>query len=316
MARLHHEHTGVRTPAREKLRISIFLTAAILAAEVSGGLFANSLALLSDAGHVFTDLVAFSLSWFALKQEEKPAGGRMTFGYHRVGVAVAFINAALVVLMAGAILFEAYRRLQSPEPVEGGIMLGVATVGLAANLFVAYWLRAEAATSINVRSARWHAWGDALASVGVIVGGVIILFTGRFWVDPAISVLVAAIIAVAAWRIFREATEIFLEAAPTHMDLVAMAQAIIGVQGVRNVHDLHAWTVSPRMHALSCHVLVDDVRLSEAEAIRHSVEDLLAARFDIEHSTIQVECVACPDHALEVYCTTPLEHEAHVSHRH
>lgn len=315
MSRLHHQHTGIRLPAVEKLRIAFLLTAAILALEIVGGLLANSLALLSDAGHVFTDLVALSLTWFAVRQEEKPAAGRMTFGYHRVGVAVAFVNAGFIVLMAGAIVFEAYRRLQSPQPVQGGLMLGVALVGLLVNVFVVYWLRAEASTSINIRSVLWHAWGDALASLGVIAGGTIILLTGNFWVDPAVSVLVAGVIGVAAWRIFREATEIFLEAAPTHVDLGAMAQALLAVEGVRNVHDLHAWTVSPRMHALSCHVLLDDVRLSEAEAIRHRLEDLLGAQFDIEHSTIQVECVACEDHSLAVYCTTPLEHETRVSRR-
>jgi len=311
MARPHHQHGGMRLRAGEKLRISFLLTSVILVGEVVGGLLANSLALLSDAGHVFTDLVALSLSWYAIKQEEKTAGGRMTFGYHRVGVAVAFINASLIVLMAGAIVYEAYRRLLSPEKVQGGLMLGVALVGLAANLFVAYWLRKEASSSINIRSVFWHAWGDALASVGVIIGGIIILATGRYAVDAVVSLMVAVIIAVAAWRIFREATEIFLEAAPTHMDLPDMAAGILGVEGVRNVHDLHAWTVSPRMHALSCHILVGDVLLSQAETIRHNVEDLLAERFDIEHSTIQVECEECADHPAEVYCTTPLERETH-----
>lgn len=302
----------MRLPAGHKLRISMILTTAILAGELAGGLMANSLALLSDAGHVFTDLVALSLSWFAIKQEEKPAGGRMTFGYHRVGVAVAFFNAALIVFMASAILFEAYRRFQSPQAVKGGLMMGVAIVGLAANLFVASWLRSDASGSINIRSVFWHAWGDALASVGVIVGGIIILFTSRYWVDPAVSVLVAGIIGIAAWRIIREAGGIFLEAAPTHLNLAAMAQAMLQVKGVYNVHDIHAWTVSPQMHALSCHVLIDDVPLSQAEDIRHRLEDLLASRFDIEHSTIQVECVACEDHDLGVYCATHMEHEPYV----
>lgn len=311
MARPHHEHRGIRLPVVRKLRIALVLTGAILVGEVGGGLLANSLALLSDAGHVFTDLVALSLVWFALRQEEKPAGGRMTFGYHRVGVAVAAINAGLILLMAAAILFEAYQRLQSPQVVQGWVMLGVAPVGLMANLFVAYWLRADAAGSITVRSAFWHAWGDALASMGVIGGGIVILVTGRYWVDPAVSMVVAGIIVVAAWRIIREAMDIFLEAAPTHVDLAAMARAMLRVEGVRNVHDLHAWTVSPRLHALSCHVLVDDVPLSQAEDIRHGLEDLLARHFDIEHSTIQMECVACADHPLSVYCVFPLEEETH-----
>ena len=178
----HHEHTP---PAGRKLLYGIGLSLTVLIVEVIGGLLANSLALLSDAGHVFTDIIALGLSWYGVRQSTRPSNSRMTFGYHRVGVIIAIVNGLSIFAIAGVILFEAYNRFQQVPEVKSQLMMAVAAVGLAANVVVAFWLSSEQKGNINIRSAFWHAFGDALASIGVIVGGVVILTTGLFWVDSS-----------------------------------------------------------------------------------------------------------------------------------
>jgi len=198
------EHTHHAQPVGNKLKVGIILTGFILVAEVAGGLISNSLALLSDAGHVFADILALSLSWYGVRQAERPPSKRMTFGYHRVGVIVAIVNAVSIFAIAAFIFYEAYQRFQQPPEINSLLMLLVAIVGLAVNAFVAFWLRREQHGNLNVRSAFWHALGDALASIGIIIGGIIILLTGWFVVDPIISVLIGLVIILAAWRILRE----------------------------------------------------------------------------------------------------------------
>ncbi|MBI4297679.1 MAG: cation transporter [Chloroflexi bacterium] len=310
MAELERSHLSLH----QKMKLAILLTAVILVGEVVGGLLSNSLALLSDAGHVFTDLLALLLSWVGVMQAERPASARMTFGYYRVGVLIALINASSIVVIAGVIFYEAYRRILHPEPVEGALMFVVATIGLVANLVVVMWLRGEAHSNINVRSALLHAGGDALASVGVIVGGIIILLTGRFLADPIISIAIGIIIAIGAIGIIRQAGEIILEAAPGHLDLTAMVNAMHQVPGVKNIHDLHVWTVAPQMHALSCHVLIDDEYEQQRPVVLERLNKVLGEHFDIEHSTFQLECIACDPDAL--YCTFVPENEASPSHAH
>jgi cobalt-zinc-cadmium efflux system protein len=166
-------------------------------------------------------------------------------------------------------------------------------VGLAVNLFVTLWLRREQKSNINIRSAFWHAFGDALASVGVIAGGAIILFTGFLWVDPLISVLISLIIGLAAYRIIREGLRVLLEAAPSDVDIDAMIKALRQVPGVKDIHDVHVWTISPRLNAMSSHVLIDDLRVSQAADIRKQLENLLRQRFSIRHTLLQMECQQC-----------------------
>ncbi len=203
-------------PVASKLRFGIMLSGFILVAEVAGGLLSNSLALLSDAGHVFADVIALSLSWYGVRQAERPSSAHMTFGYHRVGVIIAIVNTIGIFAIAAVIFYEAYRRLQRPPEVNSLLMLSVAIVGLGVNLLVAFWLRREQRGNINVRSAFWHALGDALASIGVIIGGVIMLLTGWFWLDPAISVLIGFIIVLAAWRILKEGLSVLLSEQNIH----------------------------------------------------------------------------------------------------
>jgi len=284
-----------------KLKIGILLTALILAIELTGGFLSNSLALLGDAGHVFTDVVALSLSWYGVRQAERPSSGGMTFGYHRVGVIIAVVNALSIFAIAAVIFYEAYRRLQEPPEVQSAIMLAVAVVGLGVNLFIASWLQREQRENLNVRSAYWHAFGDALASIGVILGGIIILAAGWYLADPIISVFIGLIIIVAAWRILRDGMRVLLEAAPPHVDTSKMVQELLRVPGIKDVHDIHVWSISPELHAMSAHVFIDDLSTSEAASIRERAESMLRREFNIGHVTLQMECERCD--VDDVYCT-------------
>jgi cobalt-zinc-cadmium efflux system protein len=286
------------TEAGQRLRWAVLLTSLILAAEVVGGVFANSLALLSDAGHLFTDLVALGLSLFAVSQVQRPSDRRMTFGYHRVGILVALFNAVALVGITGAIFWGAAQRFRDPPEVEGGLTLAVAVVGLAVNGVVMGLLWGRQSANLTMRSAFLHVVGDALGSLAVIVSGAIILATDWFWSDPAISVFIGLIIAFGAWRILREALSVLVEAAPAGVNVEELAVALARVPGVRNVHDLHVWSIAPGIRALSCHVRMDDRPISEGDRILERVNELLAARFAIAHSTIQMETADCEPNAL------------------
>lgn len=295
-----HAHHGALS-IDSKLKFGIIITISILVIEVVGGLLSNSLALLSDAGHVFADVLALSLSWYGVRQTRRPASSRMTFGYHRVGVLIAIVNALSIFAIAGAIFYEAYSRFQQPLEVKSLLMLSVAVVGLGANIFVALWLRVEQRSNLNVRSAFWHALGDALASVGVIIGGVIMLLTGWFWIDPIVSALIGIIIIVAAWQIFKEGMRVLLEATPSGVDVVKMINALKQMPAIKDVHDIHVWSISPELRAMSCHVLIDDLSTSQAADIRREIAEVVEQQFHIEHTTVQMECQQCDPN--DVFCT-------------
>jgi len=271
----------------------ILLTGLILIVEVVGGFLSNSLALLSDAGHVFTDFLALGLAWWAARQALRPATSQMTYGYHRWGVLAALINSLSLLGISGAIFYEAFQRLGSPEPVEGPLMLAVAVVGLLVNLYVVLRLRGLGTESINLRAALWHAGGDALSSVGVIVGGILILLTGKYWFDPAISFAIGAIILLGAWRLLREGLNVILEAPPSQLDSQEVVRAIEGITGIKGVHDLHIWSIAPGFSALSCHLWVDDLPLSRGSRITSQVREMLEKKFRIRHATLQLECPSC-----------------------
>lgn len=293
-------HNHDYSAAGNKLKYGLILSCLILIAEVIGGIVSNSLALLSDAGHVFADIVALGLSWYGVRQAQRPSDKRMTFGYHRVGVIVAIVNAVTIVIIAAVILYEAYARFKQPQEVESVLMISVAFVGLAANLLVTWWLRKEQHNNINVRSAFWHSLGDALASVGVIAGGFIILLTGQFWVDPLVSVLISLIILFAAWSILKEGLRVILEATPKNIDVLKMIETVKAIPGVRDMHDVHIWSITSEINAMSGHVLVEDISISKSSELRASIEQICREQFHIEHITLQVECVNCD--TKEVFC--------------
>ena len=291
--------------AAGRVRQALLLTCAILAIEIVGGLWAHSLALLSDAGHVVTDLVVLALSAFALEQARRPATARKTYGYHRVGILVALLNALLLAAIVVGIVVEAARRLQHPAPVQGFLMAAAAVLALAISLFVADRLR-SVSRDLAVRSARVHILGDAGASAGVIVGAIVILVTGWQIVDPLLSLVIAALIAWSAWRVLAAAVEILLESMPTDLDPGSVVVAVKKVPGVRDLHDLHIWSLGTQARAMSAHLLVDDQRVTQAQDILAEVREVLAHDFAIEHTTIQFESDVCRPG--DVFCVQPEGH--------
>jgi len=275
------------------LKRAIVLTAVILVVELAGGLLSHSLALLSDAGHVLTDVFALGLAWFALAQSRRPADRRRSYGYQRVTVLAALVNAVTLIVIVLAIGFEAIRRLAAPEPVQGGIVIASALVGIAVNAYVIFGLRGQT-KSLNMRAAFLHVAGDIGASVGVVVAGAVILLTGWLYIDPLLSLGIAVLIAYGAWGIVRETVNLLMEGTPTEIDLGQVTREITGTERVTGLHDLHVWALSSEETALSVHVVVGDCPLSQAEHLVRDLEQRLCSRFDIGHTTIQVEsCHPC-----------------------
>jgi cobalt-zinc-cadmium efflux system protein len=275
------------------LRLAVGLTLLVLALEVAGGIWAHSLALLADAGHVATDVLALGLAWFAALQSRRPADPRRTYGYHRAGVLAALANAAVLLAVIGLIAYEAARRLIHPEPVAGGVVVGTALAAVAINGYVAHRL-SHGRRDLNIRAALLHVVGDLGAGAGVLVAGLVILLTGWLPADPLTSLGICLLIAVSAVRIVREATHVLLEGTPAGLDLEAVKAMLLERPEVRSVHDLHAWTVSPEHPALSAHLVVDAQSLVDAEHLVRDLEAGLCRRFGIGHTTIQLEvCHPC-----------------------
>jgi len=275
------------------LRLSLGLTLAVLLIELGGGLLSHSLALLSDAGHVLTDVFALGLAWFAVEQSKRPADKRRSYGYQRVGILAALVNAVTLILVVGAITVEAVRRLMAPEPVQGGMVIVTALVAIAINTFVILTLRGGG-SNLNLRAALLHVTGDEAASAGVVVAGAVILFTGWLYIDPLLSLGIAALIAYSAWGIVRETVNLLMEGTPREIDLAEVTRQITRTHRVTGVHDLHVWSLSSDEMALSCHVVVGDISLGDAEHVVRDLEHRLCDGFAIGHTTIQVEsCHPC-----------------------
>jgi cobalt-zinc-cadmium efflux system protein len=275
------------------LKVALALTCVVLVVELAGGLAAHSLALLSDAGHVLTDVFALGLAWFAVAQAKRPADQRRSYGYHRVSILAALVNAVTLIVIVIVIAVEAVRRLASPEPVHGGIVIVAALVGIAINAFVVFGLRGDT-HNLNTRAALIHVAGDIGASIGVVVAGAIILLTGWLAIDPLLSMAIAVLIAFGAWRIVRETVNLLMEGTPRDINLAAVTSEITGTPLISSMHDLHVWALSSDEMALSVHVVVDDCPLGEAEHVVRDLERRLCDRFAIGHTTIQVEsCHPC-----------------------
>lgn len=273
--------------------LSLTLTGVILVAEVVGGLWTGSLALLSDAAHVFLDVLALGMSYVALRLASLPADDRHTYGFHRLQVLAALANGATLLLVALGIWREAWNRLMHPEPVLVGPMLVVAVVGLVVNLVVALALREHDHHDLNVRSAFLHVLGDALASVGVIVAGGVIALTGWMPADPLMSVLIGLIIILGGGRVLLKSVHILAEGMPEGLTATGVAEAMRRVPGVAGVHDLHVWTVGPGYLALSAHVVLSDQALQQMATVMQALKQALSDKFGIEHTTIQCECTDC-----------------------
>jgi cobalt-zinc-cadmium efflux system protein len=294
-----------RFAAADRVRLALALTAAILVVEVVGGIWAHSLALLSDAGHVVTDLLVLGFSAFALMQGRRPANPRKTFGYHRVGILVALGNAVILGAVVVGIVVEAVHRLQHPGPVGSAVMLGAAAVALTVSIINSRNLQ-EVSGDLSIRSALVHIRGDALASAAVMVGAVVIALTGQTIADPILSLGIAALIAWSAWQVLAAAVEILLESTPSDLRPAEVIDAVKTIPGVRDLHDLHLWSLGAEIRAMSAHLLVDDQRVIQAQEILAEVRELLAHRFHIEHTTIQFEGVICQPG--DVFCVQPDGH--------
>lgn len=303
-----HSMTGA------KLRTAFALTAVILLVELTGGLLSHSLALLSDAGHVFTDIFALGLAWFATVQAERPADASKTFGYHRTGILAALVNAATLIAIVLVIAFEAFQRFQHPEKVTPTLMFVSAAVGILLNLYIGFSLRSESGHNVNVRAAMLHVFGDVVASAGVIIGGLIILVAHWYPVDPLISLFIAVLIAYGAWGILRETVGILMEATPKDLNVAQMVRDMIREPDVRDVHDLHVWSIAGGMRVLSAHIQVDgDAPMSRGDLLIGKLNHMLGEKYEISHTTIQLECVGCePNH---LYCEMKGMLDTH-EHRH
>src|SRR5450432_2117095 len=304
-----HDHT--HGMAKQTLRLAFFLSLLIVAAEVGGGLLAHSLALLSDAGHALTDIFALGLAWFATVQAERPANARKTFGYHRVGILAALINAITLILVTIWIFYEAVQRFQHPEPIQPLFMFASAAIGITINLYIGVGLNKEK-ENLNAKAAALHVFGDVGASVGVILAGLVILFTGWTPMDPILSIGIAVLIAVGAWRIVRETTDILLEATPNEINLSALVDDMKLIPEVDNVHDVHVWSITSGMYALSAHVQTANLPLDQCAPILLGLETMLRDRYHIGHSTLQFECYEHPGTCSEIdglYCQMEEMHE-------
>ena len=307
-----HAHPHGGTAARA-LWWSLAATGAFVVVEIVAGVRAHSLALLSDAGHNFSDALALLLAWFGVYFQSKPANEIKTYGYHRAGVLSAFVNALTLVAVSLWIFYESAVRLSRPRSVQEEIMFAVAALGLLLNGGIMLALRRASRGDLNIRAAFVHMLGDALGSVAIIAGALAIHYTGWVQVDPLLSILIGLLIVWTAWDIIRESLNILLEGLPRGIRLGEVAASMRATAGVLDVHDLHIWSLGSSTHALSCHVLIDDVPPSSSDVILRGLNDMLAERFHISHTTVQFEHVSCA--ISETGCAIPVEGEEH-GHEH
>ena len=269
-----------------RLKWVLGLTATFMVAELVGGLLSNSLALLADAGHMLTDVAALGLSVFAISLARRPPSRKRTYGYVRFEILAALVNGAALLGISGLILWEAWERLRQPAAIDGTIMLTVAGAGLLVNIVGATLLHSHAHDNLNVRGAYLHVIGDLLGSVGALLAGVIILTTGWTPIDPIASVAIALLILFSAWHLVREAADVLLESAPSHVDMQAILDDLGNIGGLEEVHDVHVWTLTSGFIALSAHGVIDDV--TQHNRILNEVREKMRAR-GIEHVTFQIE---------------------------
>jgi cobalt-zinc-cadmium efflux system protein len=308
-----HPAHDPRSPAA-KMGLAVVITLAFVAAEAIAGFFAHSLALLSDAGHNFADAAALAFSWYAMWIARKPSHHRMTFGYHRVGILAALVNAASLVVIALFIFIGGIERLRHPQAVNSTLMIVVALAAIGINVLIGFWLHAGAKHDLNVRAAYLHMVGDAVSAFGVVLAGLVVAFTGASVADPIVSFLIAGLILWSSWGVLKESVNVLLEGTPLGIDMKKVESAIRGVPRVLDCHDLHVWTVGPGAVACSVHVLVDEQTIREGQQILRLLCEQLRRDFKINHTTVQIEVEGhCPD---ELYCCIQPDAHAHVGHNH
>ncbi len=273
---------------------ALALTLAVAVAEVAGGILAGSLALLSDAAHVFMDALALGIAVAASVQARRPPSDRRTYGFARFEILAALANGGLLFGVTLLIAIEAVRRFVTPpELPNGGLMAAFGGAGFVVNVGIGLSLFRSAREDLNVKAALFHVASDAVGALAVVLGGFLVLATRAAWIDPALSLLVSGIIVVGVVRVVKESADVLLESAPAHATIPAVRAGIRALPGVVDVHDLHVWTIGSGSHVLSAHVLLPDARISEASEILRRIEARMLADFAIDHVTIQFECEAC-----------------------
>jgi len=285
---MSHDHKLSSAAAQRGRLVAVFaITLAVLVVELVGAALSGSLALFADAGHVLADGAGIGLALLAIRFAARPATPQRTFGYYRLEILAAVVNAVLLFGVAGFVLVEAWRRLAEPPEVASGLMLAVAAVGLVANAVSLWLLRDGQQRSLNLRGAYLEVWGDLLGSVAVLAAAAVIAVTGFRAADPTASALIGVLILPRTWRLLREAVDVLLEAAPKEVDLDEVRRHLLETRGVTDVHDLHAWTITSGLPVLSVHVVLE--RDADAGRVLDGLGDCLAGHFDIEHSTFQLE---------------------------
>ena len=307
-----HTHPHLSEAARltiKRLALALVVTLAFVVFEALAGFYANSLALLTDAVHNLTDVIALGLSWYAVQLTARNANAGKTYGYHRAGILIALINSTSLVVISLGIFYEAYQRFRNPPEVEAVILAAVAALAFIVNAGTAWLVKRGSEHDLNMRSAFIHLAGDAISTLGAILAGIAIVFTGWQWLDPLVSVFIGLLILWNAWGIARASVEILLESTPRDIDMPAMVEDLRRVPGVRGLHDLHVWSLTQDMRALSAHVLTDDIAISTGAAIQSGINELLVNKYNIAHATLQLECEGCQPDLL--YCDlTPVNNHS------
>ena len=281
----HHAHAHGRAANRRRLVVALAINLTLLAVGVAGGIVFDSVALLADAGHVLSDVAAVALGLFAARLATRPPSGSRTFGYHRTEILAALVNGLLLVAVAVLVIVEAADRFSDPPEVAAAGVIAVGLLGLAGNAAATIVLAAGDREDLNLEGVLRHSAADALGSLGVVVTGIVVLTTGWESADPLAGILIGALILAGSWRLIREPLDVLMEAAPAGVDVQELGRAMAGVDGVREVHDLHLWTVTSGFPALAAHVLTDPGE--DTETVRRRVDEMLVARFGIEHTTLQ-----------------------------
>lgn len=297
----HAHFNDLTQQAIRRMALSLVITLVFVFVEIAAGIFSNSLALLTDAAHNFTDVLALALSWWALRLTSQPANQNKTYGYHRAGILAALANSTTLVVIALGIFYEAYRRFISPPEVQADVLIGVGVVAVIVNVVTALLVRRGAEHDLNIRSAFLHLMGDVLSTVGAVIAGIIIRYTNWNWLDPLVSVLIGLLILWSAWGIVRESVDILMEGTPADIDMDSMVRDISAVDGVRGVHDLHVWSLTRSMRTLSAHLVTDDLPISAGASIQGRVNEVLRHKYNVSHATLQLECDNCLPSML--YCT-------------
>ena len=275
----------------KNLKIAVLLTTLIFFLELAGGILSNSLALLSDSAHVLTDIIALLLTYGAIRISARPSNSNMTFGYHRFEIFAALINGLTIIGIAIIIFYEAYGRILYPPSVKGGQVFIIATIGLLINTWVA--LKLHGYQDLNIKGAYLHVIGDALASIAVIAGAVVIILTGKTIVDPILSIIIGTMLLYGAFSLVFGSARILLEFAPRHVDADILTNVMMKIEGVKGVHDIHIWSICSHIHAMSAHVLVDRMHVQQTEILIGNISKTLRDRFQILHTTLQFECAEC-----------------------